>query len=63
MSKTREFDEGKLKVTFTSEEAAKRFDEYLDSEWEIVYNGSTIGSVKVRDEFDPYKFFTEGDVK
>ena len=56
MSKVRTFDNGKLSITFSSEEAAKSFDEYYESEWTIVYNGEK-EKFKIKDNFNPYKFF------
>lgn len=57
MSKVRSFDDGKLVVTFHDEKAARDFDEYLASTFYIKYRGEVVGTVKVRDSFDPYKFF------
>lgn len=57
MSGVRTFDDGKVIVRFASEEAARDFDEYLDSEFKIVMNGEMLGSTKVREGFNPYEFF------
>lgn len=56
MSKVRTFDDGKLSVTFSSEEAAKSFDEYYESEMTIVYNGKK-EKFRIKDKFNPYEFF------
>lgn len=56
MSKIRTFDNGKLSVKFTTEENAKSFDEFYNSEFKIIYNGET-SSFKIKDSFDPYEFF------
>ena len=56
MSKVRTFDDGKLSITFSSEEAAKSFDEYYESEMTIVYNGKK-EKFKIKDSFNPYEFF------
>ena len=56
MSRVRTFDDGKLSITFPSEEAAKSFDEYYESEMTIVYNGKK-EKFKIKDNFNPYEFF------
>lgn len=56
MSRVRTFDDGKLSITFSSEEAAKSFDEYYESEMTIVYNGKK-EKFKIKDNFNPYEFF------
>ena len=56
MSKVRTFDDGKLSVAFSSEEDAKSFDEYLESEWTIIYKGEK-EKFKIKDNFNPYEFF------
>lgn len=55
MSRERKF--GELAVTFHTEEAAKQFDDFLDSEFTIFYGGEEVGRFKPKDNFDPLKFF------
>ena len=55
--RTRTFDDGKLSVTFASEEKAKSFDEYVNSTFKIIYGGEEVGSFKIKDSFNPYDFF------
>lgn len=57
MSTMRSFDDGKIVVQFRDEQAAADFDAYLESTFTISIGGETIGSFKVKDSFDPYKFF------
>lgn len=48
---------GEVTVTFPTEQAAKDFDTYLNTETVIYYGGKEIGRSKPIDNFDPYKFF------
>lgn len=57
MSTVRSFDDGKIVVQFRDEQAVADFDAYLESTFTISIGGETIGSFKVKDSFDPYKFF------
>lgn len=53
----RTFDNGKITVQFRDEQTAADFDAYLDSTFTISIGGETVGSFKVKESFDPYKFF------
>ena len=53
----RSFDNGKITVQFRDEQAAADFDAYLESTFNITIGGEQCGSFKVKDNFDPYKFF------
>ena len=57
MSTVRSFDDGKIVVQFRDEQAAADFDAYLESTFTITMGGEPHGSFKVKDSFDPYKFF------
>ena len=57
MSTVRSFDDGKIVVQFRDEQAAADFDAYLESTFTISMGGEPCGSFKVKDNFDPYKFF------
>lgn len=48
---------GDVSVTFASEEAARDFDEYLESTFTLYVDGEAVDSYKVRDRFDPFTFF------
>ena len=55
MSRTRAF--GSVSVTFATEEAARDFDEYLESTFTLYIDGEAIDSYKVKERFDTYNFF------
>ena len=55
MSRERQF--GDVSVTFHTEEEAQRFDAYLDGEFVLYYAGEEIDRFKMRDRFEPLKFF------
>ncbi len=54
--KTRTFDDGRLIVKFHTEQEAKEFDQYLNSEIVIEIDGTEYRS-KIADDFNPYQFF------
>ena len=53
--KTRVF--GDVTVTFKTEEEAKRFDEYLESEIVVRYADEEIDRFIIKDRFDAAEFF------
>lgn len=55
--RVREFDNGRIKVKFHTEQDAKDFDAYLESEWTLTIGGEEIDRWIVKDRFDPYSFF------
>lgn len=55
MNRIRIFND--VTITFKTEQDAKDFDSYLESETIIYYAGKEIGRSKVKDNFDVYKFF------
>lgn len=55
--RTRTFDNGKLTVTFRTEQDALDFDAYLESTVTLTYGGKELDRYTVKDKFDPYKFF------
>jgi len=57
MSRKRTFDNGKVSVTFRTEEQAKDFDDYLESTFTLTIDGVEVDRWKVKDRFDPYDFF------
>ena len=57
MSRQRTFDGGRVKATFRTEQDAKDFDDYLESTITLTIDGEEIDRYKVKDRFDPYKFF------
>lgn len=57
MSRTRTFDNGKVSVTFRTEEAAKDFDDYMESTFALTIDGEEVDRWKVKDRFNPYEFF------
>jgi hypothetical protein len=48
---------GDVTVTFKTEEEAKRFDEYLESEIVVRYADEEIDRFKIKDKFDAAEFF------
>ena len=48
---------GNVSVTFATEEAARDFDEYLESTFTLYVDGEAVDSYKVKERFDPYTFF------
>ena len=55
MSRQRTF--GEVTVTFRTEQDAKDFDDYLESTITLTIDGEEIDRYKVKNRFDPYKFF------
>jgi hypothetical protein len=56
-TRKRTFDNGKVSVTFRTEEEAKNFDDYLESTFSLKIDGVEVDSWKVKDRFNPYEFF------
>lgn len=57
MNRMRTFDNGRISVTFRTEEEAKEFDDYLESTFTLTIDGQEVDRWKVKDRFDPYEFF------
>ena len=55
MDRIRTFND--VTITFKTEQDAKNFDEYLESEFTIYYDNKEIGKYKIKDNFNVYEFF------
>lgn len=55
--RTREFDDGRLKIVFHTEQDAIDFDNWLNSETSLWMDGKEVARWKNSDNFNPYAHF------